>query len=229
MAKSSYVIGLPLGVRLILTSDSEEAVAQVRLRQHRLENLKPLLALVANLLRADARQQFAEGGNPAWKALAASTIMAKMAAGLPAKLPSGRVPRRLMQSGGFGGSTSILIATGALRDSWGRKDAKGNVEDIDVSNGTVEVGSSLPYAPFQQSGTKPHTISPKAGRILAFMGASGPVVTSKPVKHPGTAARPVVITPDARKKIADAVENYFGAGGQAGSGAGDYDFSAPTE
>ena len=231
MPKSSYVIALPLGVRLVLTSDSESAVAAVRLRQSRLESLRPLLLQVANLLRADARRQFAEGGDPAWKPLAPSTIMAKQSAGLPARLPSGRIPRRLMQGGGFGGSSSILIATGAYRDSWGRLGAAGNVSEIDEAAGTVEVGSDLPVAIFMQRGTRPHVISPKAGGVLAFMGAAGRVVTPKPVNHPGTAPRPVVITSDARRKIAEAAEDYFAADARAGSGGGGagYDFSPPAE
>lgn len=231
MAKSSYVIALPLGVRLILTSDSEDAVAQVRLRQHRLENIKPLLSRVANLLRADAREQFAQGGNPAWKPLAPSTLAAKQSAGLPARLPSGRIPRRLMQGGGFGGASSILIATGGLRDSWGRKDSPHHIEDIDAGAGTVEIGSDLDIAVFHQKGTRPYTISPKAGGVLAFMGVSGSVVTRKPVKHPGLAARPIVITSDARRKIRDAVEDYFSVGtrtGSGGYGSDEYDF-APAE
>lgn len=218
--QTKYVIALPLGVKLILSSDTETALSQLRLVQFQLLHTKPLLQQATTILRLDAREQFAEGGNPAWKPLAPSTIAAKQAAGLPANLKSGRIPRRLIQNGGFGGATSILVASGKLRDSWSRKDAAGHFEGVNEAAGTAEIGSSLPVAVFHQQGTKPFTISPKAGRVLSFMGAGGRVFSKKPIQHPGLAARPVVVTDAARQKLIDAVETYFAAesGGKPSSG-----------
>jgi phage gpG-like protein len=209
--QQKYVISLPLGVKLILSSDTEEALDHLRLVQFKLSNKKPLLQQATTILRLDAREQFAEGGNPAWKPLAPSTLAAKQAAGLPAKLNSGRTPRRLMQNGGFGGATSILIASGGLRDSWATKSGKGHFERVNEASGTAEIGSSLPIAIFHQLGTRPYPISPKAGRVLSFMGAGGRIFTRKTIHHPGLAARPVVVTDSAREKLIKATEEYFGA------------------
>ena len=206
--KQTFVVRLLFGAKLVLSSDMDEALTQIRIHQYQLDHLAPLLRQVAAILRLDAREQFAEGGNPAWKPLAPSTIAAKQAAGMPSRLKSGRIPRRLIQNGVFG-STAILIARGDLRDSWGRLGAKGHSETINEQDGTVEIGSSLLIARFHQGGTKPYPISPKAGKVLAFMGAAGSVFTSKPIKHPGLAARPVVITDNARQKAIRATEDYF--------------------
>lgn len=196
--KQSFVVGLPFGTRLILTTDLDAALRQVEVRQQRLEHPAPVLYAIAGIMRADARAQFAEGGDPAWKPLAPSTLAAKIRARLPAKTAKGRVPTRLKQNGNFG-AANILIATGVLRDSWSRKGAKGAVEEVNEATGTVNIGSSIPYAAAHQSG-----------------------------RAPGLAARPVVITGDARRKIVGAVEGFFAEDAGASNnrfGADDYDFS----
>ena len=216
----TYVIGLPFNTRLVLSASMDDAMQQIAIRQYKLNHPAPMLSAIANVMRAGVREQFASGGNPAWKPNAPSTIAAKLSAGLPARLKSGRVPRRLMQNGGFGGSNSILIASGALRDSWGRLGAKGHLEEINESAGTVEIGSDLPVAVWMQKGTRPHDISPKAGRVLAFMGIKGMVITRKTIHHPGTAPRPIVITDDTRKAIVDVVDGYFSADSGVNKSAG---------
>lgn len=203
------VVSLPGGTRIVFSVSADDALAEVKLRQARFANPSPYLSRVAGLLRADAREQFAEGGSPAWKPLAPSTIAAKSAANLPSLLPSGRVPRRLKQNGTFG-STAILIASGRLRDSWGRLDSPDHLEEIDVQAGTVRIGSKLPYAAIHQTGgTRSYQIAAKSGKTLAFQGVSGRVFARK-VNHPPLAARPVTVTEGARRKMADEAERYFG-------------------
>lgn len=59
-------------------------------------------------------------------------------------------------------------------------------------NNTVSIGSPADYAPFQQHGTRPHTIVPKNKKALAF----GGIVVRK-VNHPGSPARPFLGFSDA--------------------------------
>lgn len=201
------VYALPFGAKLVIESDIGGAIAQTAFRAEQLSNMAPVLNAIAGVLRLSLGRQFSEGGNPAWKELAPSTVLAKMAAGLPAKTAKGRIPWRLKQNGQFGPGGK-LIASGALRDSYRVKGARGHVEAINLADGTVEVGSNLKtpdgsrsLAAIHQFGTRGYTIRARMGKMLSFMGARG-MVFRKSVNHPGIAARPVTLTDGDRKQIA---------------------------
>jgi hypothetical protein len=51
---------------------------------------------------------------------------------------------------------------------------------------TLRFGSSVPYAPYVTSPTRPHTIVPNAASVLRFQNSAGAVVFTKRVNHPGT-------------------------------------------
>jgi hypothetical protein len=167
--------------------------------QDRLTNVAPVLNTIAGIIRKSFGEQFSAGGNPPWKDLAASTIAQKTAAGLPGRTAKGNIPWRLKQAGAFGPANK-LIATGALRDSYRVKGAKGHLEDIDVAARTVRVGSDLKtpdgkysLARIHQDGTRAYTIVAKNGKLLRFLASQGKTVYTRSVEHPGLVARPVRI------------------------------------
>lgn len=191
---------LPLGGSLVLTLDCSGALAKLARLEERIENPRPLLEAWAEDLRVSFGRQFAQGGDPAWRALAASTVAAKRGQGLPARTKSGKIPKRLLQNGRFG-ADNILIATGALRDSYRQLGAKGHVERIDLAAGTVFVGSALrtpdgrySLARLHQQGTAPYEIRARVAKALRFSGR-GSTIFRRAVRHPGVAARPVRLTP----------------------------------
>lgn len=53
--------------------------------------------------------------------------------------------------------------------------------------GFVDIGPSTPYAPFVDTGTRPHIIKPRRARFLRFVPAGGGVAFAKKVNHPGFA------------------------------------------
>ena len=178
-----------------------------------MQDVTPLLQAIAARMRQALGARFAEGGEPAWKPLRPSTIAAKALAGMPALTKKGNVPRRLKQQGNFGPG-NILIASGALRDSYRLKYGRGNVEVIDAKAATVTVGSRLPYARFHQKGTAAYIIAAKAFRgkrkgMLAFTGSSGQMVFRASVHHPGLPKRPVALTQEERKDLAQMVRDWM--------------------
>lgn len=110
--------------------NSDEAENSLKLLQAQLGDLSPAMELISEDIREMEAEQFASsgatGGTP-WAALAPSTVQRKHGAG------------------------GILVASGALRDSLTEPDAPDHVEAID--NLSLEIGTSLPYAMFQQMGT----------------------------------------------------------------------------
>ncbi len=151
--------------------------------------LRPLLETIAGIIREGFGQRFREAG-PGWSPLAASTVRQKQAAGLPKRGKNGQVLRRLYQVGNVG-PYSILIATGALRDSYRQKSAAGHVERINAERGTVEVGSSLIYARRMDEGFTNLFPSRRSGKP-----GKKPSVLSKVYGKAagGTPARPVLLT-----------------------------------
>jgi phage gpG-like protein len=74
-----------------------------------------------------------------------------------------------------------------------------------VQGNAVSIGSPQFYAPYQQEGTKPHTIVARQAKALAF----GGVVVRK-VNHPGIPARPFLGFSDQdQADILDIVRSYF--------------------
>ena len=100
---------------------------------------REFLEAVGQLMRRSYAANFAQAGRPHWQELAASTVAGKqsmMRKGMfPPTTKSGRIPRRLMQVNlrtGVSGVDpfTILVVTGALRDSYAQKGARGNVTEI---------------------------------------------------------------------------------------------------
>lgn len=148
---SGYIINCPLGgyIEIEAKVDQNQAIDTLL---ERLSTPKPVLQAYARIIRESYRRDFAEGGRPHWAPLAPSTIAKKSAQGLPALNSKGRVPKRLIQRGGFG-PENILIATGKLRDSYVQQGAVGHVEEY--TEDSVSVGSSIPYAVKHQEGISP--------------------------------------------------------------------------
>jgi phage gpG-like protein len=200
-------------VVLAIDCDTREATRLLETLAKRHEELGPVAKDVAKILREDLGEQFKQGGDPPWEPLKPSTLAAKMINGLPPKGKNGKVLPRLRQNGG---ATSVLIATGALRDSYRQSGVRGHVEIIDEKTGAVEVGSQLPVpggqvslAAIHQYGTSPYTIVPRVARALRFIGSNGEQVLAKIVHHPGLPARPVRITDNALGKIVTRMKNHL--------------------
>ena len=202
----SHHILMSARVLTIIDTDELEAVATGNLT--RLKSPAPFFKGALALLRADARRQFEAGGDPAWPALAASTIAAKANLGLPAMTKKGNIPTRLKQGGAFGPS-GIGIATGRRRDAWVRMDSPDHIETVDEASGTVSIGSKVPYEVFQSMGTGPYTIRPVNAKALAFIGSNGNRRFASVVHHPGLQPRPVRLTPNFTESVKQALVGYF--------------------
>lgn len=201
---------------LIVEASSDRPQRMLKDRRDHLENMRPVLEHIARILREDAGREFATASNNQWQPLKPATVMAKMEKGLPPLTPKGRIPKRLMQNGSFG-PTNILIATGALRDSYRKKGARGHVERIDAKAGTVYVGSRLRtpdgrycLAMIHQYGTSPYMIFPRRARFLSYINEDGERVFRRHVRHPGLVPRPVRLSSDAKKTVKELVVRWAG-------------------
>ena len=109
--------------------NSEAAENSLKVLQAQLSDLSPAMELIAEDLCEMEAEQFssagASGGTP-WAALASSTVKRKDGAG------------------------GILVSSGALLDSLTDPESPNHVEAIDKLS--LDFGSSLPYAGFQQTG-----------------------------------------------------------------------------
>ncbi len=103
----------------------------------------------AEVLREDARRQFAIGGEPAWQPLSALTIAQKRRDGYPRLNRKGKIPTASLQNGVFG-PQNILMRTMALYTSWCRADDPDHYELATTE--LVEIGSTLVYAATHQYG-----------------------------------------------------------------------------
>jgi phage gpG-like protein len=109
--------------------NSEPAENSLDLLQTQLSDLSPAMRMIAEDMREMEGEQFssagAAGGTP-WAALAPSTVKRKRGGG------------------------GILVASGALRDSLTDAESPDHVETIGKLS--LEIGTDLPYARFQQTG-----------------------------------------------------------------------------
>jgi phage gpG-like protein len=162
---------------------------------------------VANIARRGFRQNFAVGGQPAWQPLRPETIATKAnIAQFPAVLgkKSGRIPVRLKQNGNFGPS-SILIATGALRDSVGSTASPHNVSDFRKDG--MELGTDLIYAPTHNYGA---VIVPRRVKFLRWWGSDGRPIFARQSVIP---ARPfLTLTDPYIEEIAKAGADWLASG-----------------
>jgi hypothetical protein len=60
----------------------------------------------------------------------------------------------------------------------------------EVSNEQASIEVLAPYAMYVVKGTRPHIIRPVNASVLAFQGASGKMVFTRLVHHPGTKPNP---------------------------------------
>lgn len=134
---------------------------------------------IATILRNDARAQFQSGGSPSWAPLSPRTIERKRKMGYPRLNRRGLVPRAMIQKGNFG-PENILMMTGALFSSWTNENDPHHVEEITPQS--VATGSDLIYAGTMQEGGEGWNGSP-------------------------IPARPIVITDQARARIAELIED----------------------
>lgn len=210
----AWIILLPYGARLLLEVDMEAALALLEVRTKQLTDLRPVLERIAAIMREELGARFADAGEGTWPPLATSTIVAKRLAGLPPLTRSGRIPRRLKQQGAFGPG-GILIRTGALRDAYRQKYARGHVERIAEKEATVAVGANLPLsdgrnlAAIHQHGTPSYTIRARLAKALAFPGSSGETILRRAVQHPGLPARPVFVSRAGVERIVDALYDHL--------------------
>jgi phage gpG-like protein len=143
-------VRVPLGSfgdgQLVVSIKDEQALQSIQALRERLAAPAPLWGRVGEIMRRSFAQDFASGGRPAWAPLSPRTVAEKTGlfrkGKLPPKTPTGRLPRRLLQNGNLG-PTTILIRSGALRDSWVQKNARGHVEEIGGDGSSFFIGSQL--------------------------------------------------------------------------------------
>lgn len=75
---------------------------------------------------------------------------------------------------------------------------------IVIGHLVAEVGPTANYAVYVHEGTRPHVITPKAGKALFWKGAAHPVGS---VKHPGT--KPNRFVPRILAKATPKIEGHF--------------------
>lgn len=174
--------------------------------ERRIQQPERLMRIVANRMRAAFRENFREGGRPAWAPLAPSTIRGKQMLGLPETIrtPTGRKPRRLMQRQALTGqlelaASNILIRSGRLRDSVSQSYHPDHI--MRIKDWELEIGTKVPYAVYHQEGTSAYIITPREAKALRFVGNNGEWVFAKRVSHPGLPARPFLTLTD--EDIAD--------------------------
>lgn len=73
----------------------------------------------------------------------------------------------------------------------------------EFGEGEASINVLAPYAMYVVEGTKPHIIRPVNASVLAFQGASGKMVFTRLVNHPGTKPNPWMqqAAEDARSKV----------------------------
>ncbi len=158
---------------VVVTIDPSEAITVIRDMEARLKDPSTLWNPIGKAARQDFARKFAQGGNPKWAPLADRTKAQKLKlikkGTIPPKTKTGKVPRRLQQNGEFNEGT-ILIRTGALRDSWVQKGARGHIEEAKA--GEFFVGSQLTLQKVLKSASpeKHYQILTKKGRILRGRG-----------------------------------------------------------
>ena len=112
-----------------VTSETREVEILMDELRERAENPEDLLERVGKTLQERAAHRFETGGEGDWPKLAQSSKDKKQRKGW---------------------NPEILVATGALRDSYTIRGAGGSI--FEISNGRLKFGSSLPYASRHQFG-----------------------------------------------------------------------------
>jgi hypothetical protein len=167
-------------------------------------------------MRRAFAKRFEEGG-PGWAADAESTVAAKLYGGQPPVGKNGKLSRRFNNPmTTVNPAASVLIASGALRDSYVQKNHPNHVSSVqETDEGFVVIeGSKDPKAEYHQKGTSPYQILPKNAKALRFIGRGGSVVFRRIVNHPGLPARPVELLAGDLKRIEKEVEEFYQSGNE---------------
>ncbi len=112
-------------------------------------NTEKIGLIATDLLRQDARRQFASGGDPSWLPLSPYTVEQKRRDGYVRLNRKGIEPEASFQNGHFG-PENILMRTMALWASWCRADDPNHYEEWSETG--AYIGSDLEYAATHQYG-----------------------------------------------------------------------------
>lgn len=180
-SRQTYKIPAMGSFGIVMSVDVSDAARMSDVLADRLKRKATLFRMVGRQVRAIFSEHFRAGGVPPWEPLAASTVKQKQrmirAGSIPKRTLKGNIPRRYFQfdqqklSVGFSGHT-ILVRTGALRDSWCRKGARGNVERIGTDE--AEYGSQLTIQRETTLGQLKayHLLTKKAARQMKHSGSA---------------------------------------------------------
>jgi HK97 gp10 family phage protein len=82
---------------------------------------------------------------------------------------------------------------------------------IELEEGEAKLQALAPYARFVVEGTRPHEIHPAGASVLVFKAASGDLVFTRLVRHPGTKPNPFLqrAVDKAREQIDDIWAELF--------------------
>jgi phage virion morphogenesis protein len=154
--------------------------------QSRIQHMQPIMREIAEIMKDEVEENFAQQGRPKWKPLSPFTIAAR-------RKGKGSI-KGLM----------ILQSSGILAGSISAK----------ATDTQAIVGTNVKYAAVHQFGdkTSPTVIKPKNKKALFWPGAKHPV---KSVKHPGVTipARPFLSIPDiGMAKIRQTMTRYITEG-----------------
>jgi phage gpG-like protein len=142
----------------------------------RVRNLTPAMNATAIIVRQEFAATFAAQGRPdAWAPLSPHTLAAKQGMFDEGKI-RGRNPKtQQLVRGGGGSLPGILVRTGDLRTSYIRRNAKGNIHNVSADGQRLELGSSLPYAGYHETGHDGGKLiqSRRAGGMLKWQGVGG--------------------------------------------------------
>ena len=163
----------------------------------KLDNPRPLLESIGEEMVGRTKQRFATltapDGTP-WAANAESTFDQYLSRFASSRKKDGSLSKQGQAR--KAGKKPLTGESGKLRST---------INYQLHGNNTVSIGSPMSYAPFQQRGTRAHTIVPKNKKALAF----GGIVVRK-VNHPGSPARPFLGFSDAdQSDIRDIVLSYL--------------------
>ena len=163
----------------------------------KLEDMRPLMAEIGEEMVERTKQRFATltapDGTP-WAKRADSTFDQYLSRFANSRKKDGTLTKKRQER--KAGKKPLTGETGALR---------GTINYQLHGSNAVSIGSPMSYAPFQQRGTRAHTIVPKNKKALAF----GGIVVRK-VNHPGSPARPFLGFSNAdQADIRDIVLSYL--------------------
>jgi phage virion morphogenesis protein len=163
----------------------------------KLDDMRPLMAEIGEEMVERTKQRFSDitapDGTP-WADNADSTIADYLNRFSGSRKKDGALSKKGLAR--KAGKKPLTGETGSLRAT---------INYLLEGDDAVRIGSPMDYAPFQQYGTKPHTIELRNKKALAF----GGIVVRK-VNHPGIPARPFLgFSDDDQDAILEIVRSYL--------------------